>query len=287
MISIVTLHLRREEHTRRFVEHLYQHTPNPFELIVVSQDSRPATIAFLEELRAGRRNLRILWNDGNVGTAAGRNQGIRAACGDRVVVADNDIEPRAGWLTPLVESLESDPQVAGVGGLVLTPQGRPQYCAPYMVERSDHAGRRSIGLHFDRWFRVDSPEIGATCTVPWYPTTCLLLRRSAFERAGGFDEAFRLAEEDKDLCLSLRRVGGRLVCNPSSQVVHHNSPRDPEYAKIREDLALLRQDRKRFEEKWGYGVIHESSRRYLLEGGIPEERVRRYEKFPLFMKVVP
>jgi len=48
----------------------------------------------------------------------------------------------------------------------------------------------------------------------------MLVRRSAFERVGGFDERYFLYFEDADFCLRLRSAGGRVYYDPSITVVH-------------------------------------------------------------------
>jgi len=293
MISIITLHLKRQQHTRRLVESLDAHTTLPFQLVIVSQEADPATREFFGEITAARRErtdspeITVLFNDRNVGTAAGRNQGLRAATGSLAVLIDNDTEVSAGWLEPLVESLKQDPTAAAVGSMILTPRGRPQYCSHYVVERWGGDGSRSIGLHMDRHFDADDPAINQACEVPWYPTTCLMLRPSCFGGVDPFDEALAIAEEDKDLCLSLRRAGYRILYNPASRVSHRGQPREPAYAAIRENLSQLNRDRRLFEAKWSCGVINESSRRFLEQSGVSPEQIASYERISLFMKVVP
>jgi GT2 family glycosyltransferase len=285
-ISIITLHLKREHHTRRLVDSLYAKTTHPFELVVVSQEATPQARAFLQDLTAGKPDVKIIWNDQNVGTARGRNQGLRVANGSLAVLIDNDVEVPTGWLTPLVESMQQDASIAAVGAMILTPQGYPQYCSRYVVERTAADGRRSLGLCFDRRLEANDPLINRACEVPWYPTTCLMVRPSCFTAGDPFDEQFTIAEEDKDFCLTLRRSGYRIVYNPAARVSHHGYPRSPEYAAIREHRQFLHHDRRRFEQKWACGVINESSREFLRESGVPDERISWYERFPFFMKVV-
>jgi GT2 family glycosyltransferase len=48
----------------------------------------------------------------------------------------------------------------------------------------------------------------------------LLVRKEAWEEAGGFDETFFMYSEETDLCLRLRRLGWRIVLCPTSVFVH-------------------------------------------------------------------
>ena len=51
----------------------------------------------------------------------------------------------------------------------------------------------------------------------------MLLRRSALEEAGLFDESFFIYFEEVDLCLRLRRAGWKILFFPAVTVVHHES----------------------------------------------------------------
>ena len=48
----------------------------------------------------------------------------------------------------------------------------------------------------------------------------LLVRRTAFEEVGGFDEAFFLYAEETDLMARWRRAGWRVLFAPAAEVVH-------------------------------------------------------------------
>ena len=287
MISIVTLHLQRKEQTERFIRALYEKTEQKFELIVVSQESDAETLAWLTQLQQEQNNFEIVWTEHNVGTAAGRNLGVRAASGEYVVFLDNDVEVTQGWLEPLIDTAHKHESTAAVGALILLPQGEVQYCSHYVVEYSEKTEQHSIGLHIDCKLEPDSPEIVGECEVPWYPTTCLLIKKEAFENSGGFDEQLTICEEDKDLCLSLRQAGYKIFSNPNSRVVHHSHPRPPAYAQIRESLSLTFQDKAFFEKKWNLKSIHQKSKRYLVTTGMSEDEIAQLEKFKMFVQVTP
>ena len=50
---------------------------------------------------------------------------------------------------------------------------------------------------------------------------CLMVRRSVYEEAGGFDEAFKYDWNDVDFCLRLRQLGYRTIYTPHAVLYHH------------------------------------------------------------------
>ena len=50
----------------------------------------------------------------------------------------------------------------------------------------------------------------------------LMLRRTALDDVGLFDEAFPLYFNDVDLCYRIRQAGGRIVFLPEAKVTHHH-----------------------------------------------------------------
>jgi glycosyltransferase involved in cell wall biosynthesis len=73
----------------------------------------------------------------------------------------------------------------------------------------------AVGLYLDlhRVAREVSAVTGA----------CLLVRRSVFAEAGGFDEALSVVGNDVDFCLRLARLGRRTIWTPAGTLVHHES----------------------------------------------------------------
>jgi GT2 family glycosyltransferase len=57
----------------------------------------------------------------------------------------------------------------------------------------------------------------------WVSGAFLVIRRSAFDDVGGFDERFFLYKEEEDLCLQVRRNGGRVIYDPSCEATHVGS----------------------------------------------------------------
>jgi len=122
------------------------------------------------------------------GVSSARNLGLRRADAPLVVFLDDDDIWASDRLTRQVAELAAHPEALGVcsGGYYLDADGRTLgdgWSAP-PATREDHLA----GL------------------VPLPRITTLMLRREACERAGGFDEGLRLAE-DLDLVLRVLRAG--------------------------------------------------------------------------------
>lgn len=166
------------------------------EIIVVDHGSTDGSA------RAARGYGAIVLKGAGESVAALRNQGARAALGSVMAFADADHEIDRHWIATAVEVL-SDPGVAAAGSPCLTQPG------PNWVQRH-YDGLRSRPLR-----REDAP---------WLGSGNLAVKRSIFERVGGFDESLT-ACEDVDLCNRITLAGYRIVADPGLKSIHFGDPR--------------------------------------------------------------
>lgn len=90
------------------------HPRDAYEVIVVDNGSRDATQSIVEGYVGSLPNLRRLWEP-RPGLHRGRHAGLKAARGDVLVYADDDIRAVPTWLEAIARSFE-DPKVVLVGG---------------------------------------------------------------------------------------------------------------------------------------------------------------------------
>lgn len=148
---------------------------------------------------------------GPVGPPRKRDIGAATATGEILAFIDDDAYPQEDWLKTAVPHF-GDATVAAVGGPASTaPEDGLWQRAGGRVLAGWMVGGVHIYRHIPKMLRE----------VDDYPTCNLLVRRSSFERAGGFDSPY-WPGEDTILCWKLTRRGKeKIIYDPDVQVFHH------------------------------------------------------------------
>ena len=193
----------------------------PHEIVVIDHESdEPRLAAYLgAESAAGR--LRVFPYRGPFNYAAMNNAAVRQVRGELVLLLNNDVDGFApGWLDQMVATFELDPAIAAVGGLLLYPDGAIQHAGVILTPKrpcvAAHSGLPGDAPGYEG--RVRSLQEFSAVTA-----ACMLVRRTAFEQVGGFDEIFPDDYNDIDLCLRLRQAGFKIVYNPLVRASHWES----------------------------------------------------------------
>lgn len=144
---------------------------------------------------------------------------------DWLLVSNPDIVLRPGSVDRLIQTASADNRIAAVGPAVLTPDGQVYPSAraiPSLRTGVGHALFANIwtGNPWTRAYRNDTDSELVTRDAGWLSGSCLLIRRSAFESIGGFDQGFFMYFEDVDLGYRLGRAGFRNVYEPAAAVEH-------------------------------------------------------------------
>ncbi len=186
---------------------------------------------------AAREGAIAIRKPANPGFATGQNLGIRKTEAPFVVLLNPDAIIEVNSVAAGLQYLEDHPAVAAVQGVVRRPDtGAVERSAGAAIGPRHLVGRLlrlrralastpvravvaripSLADHVNRWPR-DALE------VEWLAATALVVRRSALEAVGGFDERYFLYGEDADLCRRLRAQGWRLVALPQTWATHQGA----------------------------------------------------------------
>jgi O-antigen biosynthesis protein len=178
---------------------------------VLVDDASPSGVA---AAFASVRGLTVLRNGENLGFLRTCNRAARLSAADYLVLLNNDTLVTAGWLDELVALAERDPRVGVAGAKLIYPNGTLQ-------EAGGLIWRDASGWNYGRGERPDDPAYEYVRDADYCSGAALLVRRSLWNRLGGFDERYAPAYcEDSDLCFAARRAGYRVVYQPRSVVIH-------------------------------------------------------------------
>ena len=161
----------------------------------------------------------------NIGFGAAANRGVAVCPGDYVLLLNPDTLVEPGTVKVLADALDRDPALALVGPRIENLDGSLYPSARTFPSLADAIGHAFLGMvkpsnRFTRRYRMLDWDHAVARDVDWVAGTCVLLRRSAFEAVGGFDERYFMYVEDVDLCWRLWQTGRRVAYEPAGRVVH-------------------------------------------------------------------
>jgi N-acetylglucosaminyl-diphospho-decaprenol L-rhamnosyltransferase len=162
----------------------------------------------------------------NPGYGGAVNAGVRALPQDVewVLISNPDVVLGNGSIDTMLAAA-SDDSIAAVGPAVLNPDGTVYPSARALPSLRTGVGHALFANLWQRnpWtlaYRRETDPSDETRDAGWLSGSCLLVRRSAFEQVGGFDEGYFMYFEDVDLGYRLGRDGYRNVYEPGARVTH-------------------------------------------------------------------
>jgi glycosyltransferase involved in cell wall biosynthesis len=173
-----------------------------WEIVVVDNNSRDRTAAVVRRYSERHSRLRLVCANDGQGAGFARNVGARSASGDSLAFCDADDVVAPDWVASMGEALRRHEFVTG-------PLELAELNPAWLVESRGRSFAEERAM-FEGIFP--------------FATSCNLgLRRSVFERIGGFDESYRIGE-DLGLSLRLWLVGVSLHFDPRIFVHYRYRP---------------------------------------------------------------
>jgi len=222
--TIIIVNYNAGPFLRRCIESLAT-CPSDKEIIVVDNASTDGSLVFLDEIS----QVRVLRNVQNLGFSAACNQGLSLAQGDTILFLNPDCELAGDTIPHLLQALHSHVQVGMVGGLLLNPDGSEQGGGRRAIPTPWRSFVRAFGLNrfADRWPKLffdfhlhKQPLPSLPIEVEAISGACMMVKRTAIEKVGLWDEDYFLHCEDLDWCMRFRQVGWSILFVPAAKVTH-------------------------------------------------------------------
>ncbi len=193
-------------------------------VVVVVADNRPSPVVETLVREHGAQYLPLPANPGYGG-------GVNAVAAalppsiEWILVSNPDIRWHAEAIDTLLETGRTDPRIGSVGPMVLNDDGTVYPSAravPSLRTGIGHALFANVwlGNPWTRAYRAEHADPGAARDAGWLSGSCVLVRRSAFDELGGFDEGYFMYFEDVDLGYRLSKAGYRNRYEPRAVVNH-------------------------------------------------------------------
>jgi GT2 family glycosyltransferase len=191
------------------------------EILVVDNGSMDGSAA---AVRQAFPDVIVIENPRNAGFGAANNLAMQRAAGKYLLLLNSDAFLLPGALAAMVQLLDARVDVDVVGPRLLNRDGSLQVsCFPFpspmraWVENlwlSAALPNHEVVGDYRRW-KHDSERV-----VDWVVGACMLVRRSTYERVGGFDERFFMYAEETDWQRRIRDTGQRILFTPAAEVTH-------------------------------------------------------------------
>ncbi len=216
--AVVILNWNGLLHLQRYLPSVVATTPDA-DIVVADNGSTDGSLAWLREAMPGVQTIAL---DKNYGFAEGYNRALRELSGyDVYVLLNSDIRTEEGWLSPLLNYLEQNDDVA-----VVVPKILDDKCH----DRFEYAGASGgfidiLGYPFCRGrilnhVERDYGQYDNARDVMWGSGAAFCCRAEVFHELGGFAKEFFAHQEEIDLCWRVWLSGRRVAVEPRSKVYH-------------------------------------------------------------------
>jgi len=221
MVSITIVTWNSEPYLSECFTSLQQQDHPELEVTIVDNASTDGTRALLRSVEA---RWRVIYNDSNVGFAAGQNQAIRASTGEWVLCLNPDVVLSPDFVSQLVAAGEAHRDAGSLCGKLLRWDPAAEQHKTHIID--------STGIYFTRNMRhldrgAEETDRGLYDRVQYVfgaSGAAAMFRRDFIEAVSVegqfFDEEFFAFREDGDLAWRAQLMGWKCLYTPAAVAWH-------------------------------------------------------------------
>lgn len=218
-----------------------------YEIIVVENNStEEKTFEYYEKIKRDNKAKVCIWED-EFNYSAINNFGEEISKGEYIVLLNNDIEVISeNWIEEMLMFAQRE-CTGAVGCMLYYPDDTVQH-AGVIVGIGGIAGHAH--KHFKRGEKGYCDRMAVVQNMSAVTAACMMTSRKCFEEVGGLDEQLKVAFNDIDYCMKLRKAGYDIIFTPFAEMYHYESiSRGYEDTSAKE--ARFRSEVNYFMDKWG------------------------------------
>jgi len=211
-LSIITVNFGHSKKIEKLLESVKNNPPSAdFEFIVVDNDSPNNDWANVEELCKTLDNCHVIKIAENRGFGAGNNEAAKFAKGEFLAFVNPDILVEKKCFDELLKVFE-DGNIGISSPSLVNPDGSKQISARKFPTLAELFYRRFL----------NNKESESQEFPDWVHGSFMVMKKSLFEKIGGFDDRFFLFFEDTDLCHRVWEQKLRVALVKNARAVHND-----------------------------------------------------------------
>ncbi len=274
LISIIIPNKDHTDDLAKCINSIFKSSYTNYEIIIVENNSTEEKTFHYYHRISQHDNIKILHWDKEFNYSAINNYAVTYASGEYILFLNNDTEViTTNWLEEMLMYAQRE-DVGIVGSLLLYPDNTVQHAGVIL-------GIQGIAGHSHKNLpAADNGYFNRLCLVQDYScvtAACMMIRKTLFQKVNRFDEHFKVAFNDIDLCLKVRQENYLVVYTPYAKLYHYES-KSRGIEDTPEKLARFQSEIMRFRNKW----------HHLLNEGDPYYNTNLtllYEDFSLKRKI--
>lgn len=221
LVSIIIPNKDEKETLKTCIESIREKTEyDNYEIIIVENNSTTEEIfQYYKELSQDPRIRLLRWKK-EFNYSAINNYGVSHAKGEYLLFLNNDVKViTLGWIKEMLGVCQR-PEVGAVGVKLIYPDNTIQH-AGCVIGIGGIAGHMFVDMPANRTGYLHKASILQDMSA--VTAACMMMKKTAFEEAGGFTEKLSVAFNDVDLCLKVRKNEKLIVYDPYVQLYHMES----------------------------------------------------------------
>lgn len=244
LISIIIPNKDSVKYLKRAINSILKSTYKNYEIIIVENNStKKSTFKYYEKIKTFAK---IIKYEGEFNYSKINNFGVTYANGEYLLLLNNDIKViTKDWLEEMLSICQRE-DVGIVGAKLLYSDKTVQHAGVVV-------GMGGIAGHVNRLISDKNPGyFGRVAVINNYSAVtaaCLMTKKELYEKVEGLDEKFKVAFNDVDFCMKIRKLQKLVVYTPFARLFHYES-KTRGYEDTPEKLERFNGEIKLFESKW-------------------------------------
>jgi GT2 family glycosyltransferase len=217
LVAVVILNYNGKHFLDKFLPGTIKNS-YPHQIVVADNGSQDDSVAFLKQHFP---EVHVVENKNNYGYAKGYNVALKQITADYYVLLNSDVEVSPGWIAPLIQLMQNNPDIAACQPKII------DYNQRTLFEYAGAAGGfiDKFGYPFCRGrifntIEEDKGQFDEAAEIFWATGACLFVSSKAFWQVGGLDDDYFAHMEEIDFCWRLKNVGYKIYVQPASVIYH-------------------------------------------------------------------